>query len=62
MTALPKWGGYLPSEEALLNNVFCSNCKLTSIVDYATVSDAHGIVLKGKCAKCCGAATRYLED
>lgn len=61
--ALNKWSK-MPDhwKETLLNNVFCSNCKLTSIVDYAVVNDAHGIVLQGKCAKCGRSVARYVED
>ncbi len=63
MKALKKWSK-MPEDwkETLLNNVFCSNCKLTSIVDYAVVNDAHGIVLQGKCAKCGRSVARYVED
>ncbi len=63
MKALKKWSK-MPEDwkETLLNNVFCSNCKLTSIVDYAVVNDAHGIVLQGKCAKCGRSVARNVED
>lgn len=63
MKALKKWSK-IPEDwrETLLNNVFCSKCKLTTIVDYAIVNDSHGILLQGKCAKCGGAVVRYVED
>lgn len=63
MKALKKWSK-MPEDwkETLLNNIFCSNCKLTSIVDYAVVNDAHGIVLQGKCAKCGRSVARSVED
>ena len=63
MKAIKKWRE-IPEDwkKILLNNVFCSNCKLTSIVDYAVVNDTHGIVLQGKCAKCGNSVARYVED
>jgi predicted house-cleaning noncanonical NTP pyrophosphatase (MazG superfamily) len=63
MKALKKWSKMSEEwKETVLNNVFCSNCKLTSIVDYAVVNDSHGIVLRGKCSKCGKTVARYVED
>lgn len=61
--ALKKWRE-MPSDwkELLLNNVFCSNCKITSVVDYTVVSGEYGIVLKGKCAKCGERVARSVES
>lgn len=63
MKALKKWSK-IPDDwkEALLNNVFCSKCGVTSIVDYAVVSDKYGIVLQGKCTKCGSLVARCVED
>ncbi len=49
-------------KEALKNNVFCSNCELTSIYDYAVINDKYGIVLQGRCAKCGSSVARCVED
>ncbi|MDK2808154.1 MAG: hypothetical protein PWP24_889 [Clostridiales bacterium] len=63
MIALKKWSS-IPDDlkEALLSNVFCANCGVTSIFDYAIVRDKYGIVLQGKCAKCGDSVARYVED
>ncbi|WP_347562658.1 nucleoside triphosphate pyrophosphohydrolase [Clostridium sp. HBUAS56010] len=61
--ALKLWSG-VPQEwrEILLNNVFCSNCKLTSIVNYAVKIEKHGLILEGECAKCGKPVTRVVEN
>lgn len=61
--ALKKWNS-IPEDikDALLKNVLCTNCGVTTIVDYAIVSDKYGIVLQGKCARCGGAVERYVEN
>lgn len=63
MKALKKWSK-IPknSKETLLNNVFCGNCGVTTIADYAIVDDSHGLILQGKCTKCEGAVARYVEE
>lgn len=63
MKALKKWSK-MPEDwkETFLNNVFCSNCKLTSIVGYAVGNDAHGIELQGKCVNCGRSVARYVEE
>ena len=63
MKALKKWS-LIPDDlkETLLKNVFCTNCGVTTTVDYAIVNDKYGIVLQGKCAKCGSAVARYVED
>jgi ribosomal protein S27AE len=62
MKALKKWSA-MPDDwkETLINNVFCRNCGVTTIVNYAIVDDNNGIVLQGKCAKCGGAVARFVE-
>lgn len=63
MKAFKKWSKIPDTfKETLLNNAFCSNCKLTSIIDYAVLNDSNGIVLQGKCAKCGRTVARYVED
>ena len=44
------------------DNVFCSNCYVTTIVDYTMSDEKHGIVIKGKCKKCGKAVARVVEN
>lgn len=63
LSAKDKWDKHTPEfKELILNNAFCRNCGLTSIVNYTAKDDKHGIVLKGKCAKCGEDIARYVED
>ncbi|MFC4025253.1 hypothetical protein ACFOUV_15765 [Oceanobacillus longus] len=50
------------TQELLLNNVFCSNCFETTIVDYTLHNNENGVLLKGKCKKCGGDVARVVED
>lgn len=61
--AAQKWDK-LPKniQELLLNNVFCSQCGMTTIVEYTLNSDEYGILLKGKCRKCGKAVARLIEN
>lgn len=63
LNAIKKWS-QISSEnrQLLLSNVFCSNCKITKIVDYTVQSDKYGIVLKGKCEKCGSDVARLIND
>ena len=48
--AAKKWAKISPDiQQMLINNVFCSKCGVTTIVDYALHNDRFGVVLKGKC-------------
>ncbi|WP_067729934.1 hypothetical protein [Oceanobacillus damuensis] len=49
-------------QEMLLNNVFCSQCLETTIVDYTLHNDEYGVLLKGKCKKCGEDVARLVED
>jgi hypothetical protein len=61
--ALKKWNDISPEhQQLLLNNVFCLNCKITSMIDYTVQNDRYGIVLKGKCKSCGGKVARFVED
>ena len=63
MIALKKWSSISDDlKEAILSNVFCANCGVTSIVDYAIVRDKCGILLQGKCSKCGVSVARYVEN
>jgi len=61
--AAKKWAKISPDiQQMLINNVFCSKCGVTTIVDYALHNDRFGVVLKGKCKKCGGNIARFVED
>lgn len=61
--ALKKWAKVPPEvQQKILSNVFCSKCKVTTIVDYSLHDDRFGIALKGKCKKCGALVARFVED
>ncbi|MEW9123093.1 MAG: hypothetical protein AB2421_10315 [Thermotaleaceae bacterium] len=61
--AAQKWSKLSKNiQELLLNNVFCSNCGVTTIVEYSMHNDKFGILLKGKCKKCGMDVARLIED
>ena len=49
-------------QELLINNVFCSSCKVTTITDYTLHDDKFGVLLKGICKKCGKNVARLVED
>ena len=49
-------------QELLINNVFCSTCKVTTITEYTLHDDKFGVLLKGKCEKCGKKVARLVED
>lgn len=49
-------------QERLIDNVFCSICGVTTIVEYSIHNDKFGILLKGKCKKCGKPVARLVED
>ena len=52
-SALQKWNKISKDmQRKILDNVFCSNCYVTTIVDYTMSDEKHGIVIRGKCKKC----------
>jgi hypothetical protein len=61
--AAKKWSK-LPQDlkNKLLENVFCSNCGVTTIVEYTLHNDKFGVLLKGKCKKCGMDVARLVED
>lgn len=63
INALRKWKK-IPKDlqYRLVNNVFCSKCFETTIVDYTLHDDDHGVVLKGKCKTCGKDVARVVED
>lgn len=63
MKALKKWSKIPPNvQRQLIENVFCSKCGVTTIVDYGIHDDRFGIVLNGFCKKCGGRVARMIED
>jgi len=63
INALRKWNKIDKEHQKLIvENVYCRNCKVTTIVDYSITSDKYGIVLKGKCKKCGNEVARVVED
>ena len=61
--ALKKWSS-IPEDlqQRLIDNVFCLNCGVTTIVDYSITADKFGILLKGKCKICGNEVARLIED
>jgi len=63
INALRKWNQIDKEHQKLIvENVYCRNCKVTTIVNYSITSDKYGIVLKGKCKKCGNEVARVVED
>ena len=61
--ALRRWMA-VPEEfrTKVLNNVFCSKCFVTTIVDYSFKAEKDGVLIKGKCKKCGKDVARFVED
>ncbi len=61
---IQKWLN-IPEEikEKIINNVFCSVCGITTIIDYAVVPNEYycDVVLKGKCKRCGKEVGRLVE-
>ncbi|WP_440895460.1 hypothetical protein ACS127_12965 [Amphibacillus sp. Q70] len=49
-------------QKKLLDNVFCSTCGVTTIVDYSIHDNEMGILLKGTCKNCNQKVARLIED
>lgn len=63
LKAAKKWAKINPDgQKIIVSNVFCQKCGLTTIKDYALHNDRYGFVIKGKCQKCGGRVTRFVED
>lgn len=61
--AMKKWNK-LPKniQRLILDNVFCSKCGATTIVDYTMEDNKYGVLIKGKCKKCGKDVARVVED
>lgn len=61
--AMRKWKK-IPKDirQQLINNVFCSKCLATTIVDYTLHEEEEGISLQGKCKTCGQDVARLVED
>lgn len=63
IAAVKKWNKILPDiQQLLINNVYCSKCGVTTIIDYSIHNDRFGILLKGKCKKCGKEVARLIEE
>jgi uncharacterized protein YdhG (YjbR/CyaY superfamily) len=63
MKGIKKWAKIPPNmQHILINNVFCSKCGVTTIVDYGIHNERFGVLLKGHCKKCGGSVARFVED
>jgi len=63
METIQKWNE-LPKniQNKILDNVFCGECLVTTIVDYdMTLTDDGFVLLKGKCKKCGGNIVRVVD-
>ena len=49
-------------QKQLIDNVFCSDCGVTTIVEYTLNNDKFGVLLEGKCKKCGRDVARLVED
>jgi hypothetical protein len=49
-------------QQLIINNVFCSMCGVTTIVEYTFSDDKFGILVIGKCKKCGNYVRRLVED
>ncbi len=63
IAAMRKWRK-IPENirQQLINNVFCSKCLVTTIVDYTLHEEKEGILLQGKCKTCGKDVARLVED
>ncbi|MCF8012330.1 MAG: hypothetical protein K9L17_13570 [Clostridiales bacterium] len=61
--AAKKWSK-IPKDiqKRIVNNVFCSTCGVTTIVNYTLYDDRFGVLLQGKCEKCGKDVARLVED
>jgi hypothetical protein len=63
LKAAKKWNAIPKNmQEKLINNVFCSSCGVTAIVDFSIRNDKYGILLEGTCKKCGGPVARLIEN
>ena len=63
LKATQKWAKVPKNvQQLLINNVFCSTCKVTTITEYTLQDDQFGVLLKGKCKTCGKKVARLVED
>ena len=63
LKAAKKWSKIAPNiQKLIIDNVFCSKCGTTTIVNYTIYNDRFGVLLKGKCKKCGKSVARLIED
>lgn len=61
--AVQKWARVPKNiKQKIVNNVFCSSCGVTTIIEYTMHDDKLGILLRGKCNKCGKDVARLLEN
>ena len=61
--AIQNWGKVPKNiQELLVNNVFCSDCGVTTIVDYSINNYKFGVLLNGKCKKCGKDVARLVDN
>ena len=49
-------------QQQILNNIYCSKCGITTIVEYTFTCIEECVVIKGKCKKCNREITRLIGD
>lgn len=49
-------------QQLIISNVFCSNCGVTTIVNYTLHDDKYGVLIKGKCKKCGNDVARFVDN
>ena len=63
ISSLRKWKKLDKAKrQRLLENVFCIECSVTTIIDYEVTMGKAGIVLMGKCKKCGKDVSRVVEE
>lgn len=61
--AVQKWAKIPKSiQKSFIENVYCSECGVTAIVEYTINDDKLGFLLNGTCKKCGNKVTRFVED
>lgn len=61
--AIQKWGKIPKNvQKLILDNALCSECGVTTIVNYTITDDKGGLLIKGACKKCGKEVVRFVED
>jgi hypothetical protein len=62
LEAIKKWNKIPKNLQVLIiNNVFCSTCLTTTVVEYSIKNDIYGVLIEGKCKKCGKDVARLVE-